>query len=55
MSNLGEPVREFESWPLELPKPLRKASPVEEPGNPTISPEKRPERAPERQTEPVPA
>ena len=60
MSNIGVPVREFEAWPLELPAPLRKASPVEEPGNlPSHEPDRRSEPSrvsPERrEKEPVPA
>lgn len=60
MSSIGEPVKEYEVWPLELPAPLRRAVPVEEPSNPpshSPEPEIEPSRSvPERrEKEPIPA
>ncbi len=53
MSQIGEPIRKVEYWPLEDPVPPKRI-PREEPGRvPKRTTE--PTKAPEREKEPVPA
>jgi hypothetical protein len=53
MSQIGEPVRKVEYWPLEEPVPIKR-TPREEP---TRVPQRttEPAKAPQREKEPVPA